>query len=65
MVETEATLRQLAEELGVKAGALIHPTRLALSGRKAGPSLFELVVVMGQKSAEHHLRRMAQVLRCP
>ena len=36
----EAGLRALAEERGVKAGVLIHPVRMALSGATGGPPLF-------------------------
>jgi len=37
---TEAAYRELSEELGIKAGEIIHPTRLAISGRTMGPGLF-------------------------
>ena len=59
----EQILRDLAEEVGVKAGALIHPTRMALSGVKAGPSLFDLVAAMGRDATDRHLRRYAAYLR--
>ena len=39
----------LATERGVKAGALIHPTRMALSATTAGPPLFDLVEVLGRR----------------
>jgi glutamyl-tRNA synthetase len=55
----EAELRALAQEHGLKAGALIHPTRAALSGTQAGPPLFDLVEVMGRETA---LRRLDQFL---
>ena len=35
----EAALKATAAQLGVKAGALVHPTRLAVTGSNAGPSL--------------------------
>ncbi len=59
----EGALRQLSEELGVKAGVLIHPTRMALTAASAGPSLFELVEVMGQAATVRHLRAFAAFLR--
>ena len=34
-----ATLQTTAADLGVKAGVLVHPTRLACTGRAIGPSL--------------------------
>lgn len=60
---TEAALRELAEESGVKAGVLIHPTRIALSGSKAGPPLFDLVVVMGREEGQRHFEHFIEFLR--
>ncbi|MEO1368711.1 MAG: glutamate--tRNA ligase, partial [Acidobacteriota bacterium] len=60
---TEAALRELAEERGVKAGVLIHPTRIALSGSKAGPPLFDLVVVMGRDEGRRHFSHFIEFLR--
>lgn len=51
----EVDLRTTAEERGVKAGVLIHPTRMALSGATAGPPLFDLIEVTGREAA---LKRM-------
>jgi len=45
---TEKVYRDYAEELGVKAGELIHPTRLALTGRTVSPGLFEMMEIMGK-----------------
>ena len=59
----ETAIRGLAEELGVKAGILIHPTRMALSASKAGPSLFHLVEAMGQEASIRHLYHFATYLR--
>jgi glutamyl-tRNA synthetase len=51
----EAELRTVAGERNVKAGALIHPTRTALSGAQVGPPLFDLVEVMGREATLRHL----------
>lgn len=51
----EAAYRSLAERLGVGAGQLIHPTRLALTGRTVGPGLFDIIVLLGR---EETLRRI-------
>jgi glutamyl-tRNA synthetase len=59
---TEAALRALAEARGVGAGKVIHPTRLAVTGRSAGPSLFDLLVVVGREAVVRRLRRAADVL---
>jgi glutamyl-tRNA synthetase len=44
----EDALRSLAEQLKVKPAQLIHPTRLAISGMTKGPSLFDLMEVLGK-----------------
>ena len=59
----ETALRDLAGELGVKAGDLIHPLRMALSGAKAGPPVFDLVAVMGREATARHLARFTAWLR--
>ncbi len=53
--EFDADLRALCEEIDEKAGYLIHPVRMALSGAKAGPPLFDLVAVMGREATARHL----------
>jgi glutamyl-tRNA synthetase len=42
----EATLKAVAAELGVKAGLLVHPTRMACTGAAAGPSLYHLLEIL-------------------
>jgi glutamyl-tRNA synthetase len=44
----ELTLKAVAAELGVKAGVLVHPARLACTGNTAGPSLYHLLEVLGK-----------------
>jgi glutamyl-tRNA synthetase len=46
----ERTLKSVAAELGVKAGVLVHPTRLACTGSASGPSLYHLMEVLGKKT---------------
>lgn len=45
----EQHLRKFAEENNVKAGALIHPLRLALTGITISPGIFELMEVLGKE----------------
>jgi len=54
----EASLRALAEASGLKAGQLIHPVRLAVTGRTASPGLFEVVVLLGRDATLARLRRL-------
>src|SRR3954468_18903964 len=45
----EATLKATAANLAVKVGALVHPTRLAVTGSNAGPSLYHLLEILGKE----------------
>ena len=63
LVRTEETLRGLAEEKGVKAGLLINATRVALTGQAVAPSLFEVMLVLGQERVATRLNRAADYLR--
>ncbi len=45
----EAALKETAKTLGVKAGALVHPCRLAATGKTSGPSLYHLLQVLGKE----------------
>jgi glutamyl-tRNA synthetase len=55
----ESELRLLADESGLTGGKLIHPVRLAVTGRTASPGLFEVVVLLGK---EKTLRRIDRLL---
>jgi glutamyl-tRNA synthetase len=44
----EASLKNVAAALAVKTGLLIHPTRLATTGRTVGPSLYHLLEALGK-----------------
>ena len=56
----EAALKALATELGVKTGELIHPCRVAVSGKSAGPSLYHMLEVLGRDRVLVRLRRAAE-----
>ena len=45
----ETVLKALAEEMGVKVRDLVMPARLACTGIKVGPSLYDLMVVLGKE----------------
>lgn len=49
VAEIEATLKSTAAKLGVKVGAIVHPTRLAATGSNVGPSLYHLLEVLGKE----------------
>ena len=47
-VALEPALKAVCAELGVKAGALVAPVRLACTGRSVGPSLYHLIEILGR-----------------
>jgi glutamyl-tRNA synthetase len=53
----ETSLRGLSEEMEIKPAALIHPTRLALTGTTKGPSLFELMELIGKQECMKRLEK--------
>lgn len=55
----EAHLRELAERHGFSAGKLIHPIRLALTGKTVSPGLFEMMEVLGRETV---VRRLGKAL---
>jgi|BEDMetMinimDraft_2_1075160.scaffolds.fasta_scaffold01781_4 glutamyl-tRNA synthetase len=50
---------RLAETWQVPRARLIHPTRLALTGRTVGPGLFELMAALGPAESQSRLRQAA------
>ncbi|HDP67852.1 MAG TPA: glutamate--tRNA ligase [Candidatus Marinimicrobia bacterium] len=59
-VSIESTVRELADELDISAGKLIHPLRLAVSGYSVGPGIFELLEFLGKETV---LRRIQAALQ--
>ena len=54
----ESTLKNLAQKLGCKTGDLVHPARVAVSGRSVGPSLYHMLEVMGKERVIKRFQRM-------
>lgn len=55
----EDDVRGVAEALGVGAGKVIHPLRVALTGQMSSPGIFEVLVLLGRERA---LRRIDEAL---
>ncbi len=58
----ETALRALVAELGVKAGQLFNPIRVAVTGRRVTPPLFVTLAAVGRTPTIHRLQRALQVL---
>jgi len=56
----DQALRAAAQELGVKAGQMFQPIRVAVCGRKNAPPLFETLEVVGKEAT---LRRIEQAIQ--
>jgi len=55
----EKACRDIAEEKGLKAAKIIHPTRMAISGKTEGAGLFEMMEVLGKEKVLERIRREA------
>lgn len=55
----EQSTRAIGEEMGLKFAEVIHPTRVATTGRTVGPGLFETLWALGR---ERTLSRLQSVL---
>ena len=55
----EACLKATAARLGIKTGELVHPTRVAVSGRAVGPSLYHMLEVLGRDRTVSRMRHTA------
>ena len=53
----ESSLKTLATSIPCKTGELIHPARLAVSGRSIGPSLYHMLEVLGRERVLARLER--------
>ncbi len=56
---TEEVLRAYAAEKGIKAGALINGARVALTGQAVAPSLFAVMLSLGQQTVARRLEAAA------
>jgi len=55
----ETVLKTTAKDFGVKVGVMVHPVRVACTGKSVGPSLYHLMEVLGR---ERVLKRLDAAL---
>lgn len=53
----EAAFRDIVKELNIEAKTLIHPIRVALTGKTIGPGLFEVIYYLGKARTKERLSR--------
>jgi len=58
----EQAVRGLASAEGVKAGEVIMPARIALTGKKVTPGIFDVILLLGRERTVARLRRAAERL---
>jgi glutamyl-tRNA synthetase len=58
----EEALRAVAAELGTSAGKLIHPVRLAVTGKGVSPGLFEVLELLGKERVLRRIDRLSDRL---
>ena len=55
----EGVVRQLADTLGVSAADLIHPCRVALTGRSVSPDIFSVIHLLGRDKCVERMSAIA------
>ncbi|HVJ00998.1 MAG TPA: glutamate--tRNA ligase [Sphingomonas sp.] len=58
----EAAVRTVADDAGVKLGAVAQPLRAALTGRRTSPGIFDVLALLGR---EESLARIADQMTVP
>jgi glutamyl-tRNA synthetase len=58
----DQALRAAAQELGIKAGQMFQPIRVAVCGRKNAPPLFETLEVLGKETTLKRIELASQKL---
>ena len=58
----ERAVRGLASSEGVKAGEVIMPARIALTGKKVSPGIFDVILLLGREKTVKRLRDAADRL---
>lgn len=53
----EKTCREIAKKYNIKPASIIHPTRVAISGKTVGAGLFEMMELLGRKRVVERLGR--------
>ncbi|MBU1636139.1 glutamate--tRNA ligase [bacterium] len=58
----ESQLREFADARNVKAAAIIHSVRLALTGKTVSPGLFDVMECLGRETVLSRLRKATRIL---
>jgi glutamyl-tRNA synthetase len=53
----ESEFRQLTKDLDIQTKELVHPVRVALTGKTVGPGLFEIIYYLGKERVKQRLTK--------
>ncbi len=60
---TEAAYNKIAADNNLALGKVIHPTRLALTGRTVSPGMFDVMVLLGKERTLARLRKAVEYIK--
>lgn len=63
LTSTEAIYNRIAADNGLALGKVIHPTRLALTGRTVSPGMFDVMVLLGKEKTLARMRKAVEYIK--
>lgn len=63
LISTEAIYNKIAADNGLALGKVIHPTRLALTGRTVSPGMFDVMVLLGKEKTLARMRKAVEYIK--
>ena len=60
---TEAAYNKIAADNNLALGKVIHPTRLALTGRTVSPGMFDVMVLLGKEKTLARLHKAVEFIK--
>lgn len=63
LTSTEAIYNKIATDNGLALGKVIHPTRLALTGRTVSPGMFDVMVLLGKEKTLARMRKAVEYIK--
>lgn len=63
LASTEAAYNKIAADNNLALGKVIHPTRLALTGRTVSPGMFDVMVLLGKEKTLARLRKAVEYIK--
>lgn len=63
LATTEAAYNKIAADNDLSLGKVIHPTRLALTGRTVSPGMFDVMVLLGKEKTLNRLNKAVEYIK--